>query len=105
MAKLSAKTFSGEHSRLSQASVLVEAASPVSSVGSLKVFLFLRKQFLLSQVLLFGLYLALKKKAKDAGGWHSWFPGRGSNPCGVFACCSTCPCDGCWALEWELEKM
>lgn len=53
----------------------------------MKVFLFLRKQHVLfSQVLLFGLFLALKKKkAKDAGGWHSWFPGRGSNPCGIFA--------------------
>uniref|UniRef100_A0A670JWR4 L antigen family member 3 n=1 Tax=Podarcis muralis TaxID=64176 RepID=A0A670JWR4_PODMU len=30
-----------------------------------------------------------QKKAKDAGGWRSWFPGRGSSPCGV-------PCVSCW---------
>lgn len=42
--KFSAKTFSGEHSRLGQASILAEADRQCPSVGSFKVFLFLRKQ-------------------------------------------------------------
>lgn len=58
--KFSAKTFSGEHIRLGQASsFLAEADSPVLFSRVVKVFLFLRKQNLLfSQVLLFGLFLA-----------------------------------------------
>lgn len=56
--KFSAKTFSGEHNRLGQASILAEADSPVFFSRVVKVFLFLRKQVLFSQVLLFGLFLA-----------------------------------------------
>lgn len=57
--KFSAKTFSGEHNRLGQASSLAEADSPVLFSRVVKVFLFLRKQNpLFSQVLLFGLFLA-----------------------------------------------
>ena len=85
--KFSAKTFSGEHNRLDQASILAEADSPVlfsrviykgfSFPEKTKSFCFLRFCFFA--------FSYLKKKAKDAGGWHSWFPGRGSNPCGIFA--------------------
>jgi len=42
--KFSAKTFSGEHNRLGQASILAEADSPVFFSRVVKVFLFLRKQ-------------------------------------------------------------
>lgn len=63
--KFSAKTFSGEHNRVGQASSLAEADSPVLFSRVVKVFLFLRKQSpLFSQVLLFDLFLALKKKQK-----------------------------------------
>lgn len=42
--KFSAKTFSGEHNRLGQASILAEADAPVLFSRAVKVFLFLRKQ-------------------------------------------------------------
>lgn len=63
--KFSAKTFSGEHNRVGQASSLAEADSPVFFSRVVKVFLFLRKQrTLFSQVLLFDLFLALKKSKR-----------------------------------------
>lgn len=59
--KFSAKTFSGEHSRLDQASILAEADSPVLfSRAIYKGFSFPEKtkSFLFSQVLLFCLFLS-----------------------------------------------
>jgi hypothetical protein len=44
MQKFSAKTFSGDHNRFGQGSILVEADSPVFFSRVEKVFLFLRKQ-------------------------------------------------------------
>lgn len=60
--KFSAKTFSGEHNRLDQASILAEADSPVLfSRVIYKGFSFPEKTksfFLFSQVLLFCLFLS-----------------------------------------------
>lgn len=57
--KFSAKTFSGEHSRLGQASLLAEADPSVFFSRVVKGFSFPEKtKVLFSQVLLFGLFLA-----------------------------------------------
>lgn len=94
------------------ASQLKQISSALLQQGFVKVFLFLRKQkVLFSQVLLFDLSSFFLKKAKDAGGWHSWFPGQGSNPCGVFACSKLCLKDSIYlslgpseALELEVAS-
>jgi len=70
--KFSAKTFSGEHNRLGQASILAEADSPVFFSRVVKV-------------LLFGLFASLKKKKqKMLVVGTPGFQDR-VHPCGVFA--------------------
>lgn len=57
--KFSAKTFSDEHNRLGQASILAEGDSPVLFSRVYKGFSFPEKtKDLFSQVLLFALFLA-----------------------------------------------
>lgn len=60
--KFSAKTFTGEHNRLGQASILAEADSPVFFSRVVKVFLFLRKQSFVFSGFAFWPFLSLKKK-------------------------------------------
>lgn len=62
--KFSAKTFSGEHNRLGQASILAEADSPVFFSRVVKVFLFLRKQNFVFSGFAFWPFLSFKKKSK-----------------------------------------
>lgn len=56
-------------------------ALPIVSQG----FLLLGEQVCFSRFCFFPVSLTEHKKAKDTGGRHSWYTGRGSYPCGVFA--------------------
>lgn len=56
-------------------------ALPIVSQG----FLLLGEQVCFSRFCFFPVSLTEHKKAKDTGGRHSWYTGRGSDPCGVFA--------------------